>query len=98
MPIITRFAPSPTGKLHLGGARTALFNYVHAKANNGVFKVRIEDTDKSRNITKTSNEIMESLNYLIDEYKRLKKKKEKNKLTSGELETFKKLEQYLGKK
>ena len=40
---------------------------------------------------------MESLNYLIEEYKRLKKKKEKNKLTSGELETFKRLEKYLGK-
>tara|TARA_B100000575_G_scaffold213452_1_gene174232 strand:- start:380 stop:520 length:141 start_codon:yes stop_codon:yes gene_type:complete len=45
-----------------------------------------------------SNKIMKSLNYLVEEYKRLKKKKEKNKLTSGELETFKKLEQYLGKK
>lgn len=64
MPTITRFAPSPTGKLHLGGARTALFNYIHAMANNGVFKVRIEDTDRSRNITKTTNEILESLNWL----------------------------------
>ena len=64
MPTITRFAPSPTGKLHLGGARTALFNYIHAKANNGIFKLRIEDTDKSRNIIKTSNEILESLNWL----------------------------------
>ena len=45
-----------------------------------------------------SKKIIESLNYLIEEYKRLKKKKEKNKLTNGELETFKRLEQYLGKK
>ena len=45
-----------------------------------------------------SKKIMESLNYLIEEYKRLKRKKETNKLTSGELETFKKLEKYLGKK
>ena len=44
-----------------------------------------------------SKKIIESLNYLIEEYKRLKKKKEKNKLTSGELETFKRLEKYLGK-
>ncbi|MFL2661742.1 MAG: glutamate--tRNA ligase [Alphaproteobacteria bacterium] len=64
MPTITRFAPSPTGKLHLGGARTALFNYLHARSNDGTFKIRIEDTDKSRNITQTSNEILESLNWL----------------------------------
>jgi len=44
-----------------------------------------------------SKKIMQSLNYLIQEYKRLKKKKQKNELTDGELETFKKLEQYLGK-
>ena len=44
-----------------------------------------------------SKKIIESLNYLIEEYKRLKKKKEKNKLTSGEIETFKRLEKYLGK-
>ena len=44
-----------------------------------------------------SKKIIESLNYLIEEYKRLKKKKAKNKLTSGELETFKRLEKYLGK-
>tara|TARA_B100000575_G_scaffold161516_1_gene129064 strand:+ start:1076 stop:1222 length:147 start_codon:yes stop_codon:yes gene_type:complete len=44
-----------------------------------------------------SKKIIESLSYLMEEYKRLKKKKQKNKLTSGELETFKKLEQYLGK-
>ena len=44
-----------------------------------------------------SKKIIESLNYLIEEYKRLKKKKEKNKLTSGELETLKRLEKYLGK-
>ena len=64
MPVVTRFAPSPTGKLHLGGARTALFNFLHAKANKGVFKIRIEDTDQSRNIVRTSNEILESLNWL----------------------------------
>ena len=48
MKIITRFAPSPTGYLHIGGVRTALFNYVFAKKNNGTFLVRIEDTDKER--------------------------------------------------
>ena len=44
MTTITRFAPSPTGTLHIGGVRTALFNYVYAKQNNGLFLIRIEDT------------------------------------------------------
>lgn len=48
MTIITRFAPSPTGFLHIGGARTALFNYLFAKHHNGKFLLRIEDTDKTR--------------------------------------------------
>ena len=46
--ITTRFAPSPTGTLHIGGVRTALFNYIHAKQNNGRFLIRIEDTDQVR--------------------------------------------------
>ena len=45
MTTVTRFAPSPTGTLHIGGVRTALFNYVYAKQNKGKFLVRIEDTD-----------------------------------------------------
>lgn len=43
-----RFAPSPTGALHIGGVRTALFNYLFAKKNNGKFFIRIEDTDQTR--------------------------------------------------
>lgn len=46
MSVRVRFAPSPTGLLHLGGARTALFNYLYAKANRGQYILRIEDTDK----------------------------------------------------
>ena len=46
--VVTRFAPSPTGTLHIGGVRTALFNYVYAKQNDGLFLVRIEDTDRER--------------------------------------------------
>ena len=46
--IKTRFAPSPTGYLHIGGLRTALFNYLWAKKNNGQFLLRIEDTDQTR--------------------------------------------------
>jgi len=64
MPIITRFAPSPTGSLHIGGARTALFNYIFAKSNNGIFKIRIEDTDKIRNIVSSVDSIINGLNWL----------------------------------
>ena len=46
--VVTRFAPSPKGYLHIGGVRTALFNYIFAKKNQGKFLVRIEDTDKER--------------------------------------------------
>ena len=46
--VVTRFAPSPTGYLHIGGARTAIFNYLFAKKHSGKFLVRIEDTDKKR--------------------------------------------------
>ena len=48
--IRTRYAPSPTGFLHIGGARSALFGYLFAKANKGSFIVRIEDTDIARNV------------------------------------------------
>ena len=61
---ITRFAPSPTGSLHLGGARTALFNFIFAKSKNGLFKVRIEDTDKIRNTEKSVSSIINGLNWL----------------------------------
>jgi glutamyl-tRNA synthetase (EC 6.1.1.17) len=46
--IVTRFPPSPTGYLHIGGARTALFNYLYARQNGGKFILRIEDTDQAR--------------------------------------------------
>ena len=45
---VTRFAPSPTGTLHIGGVRTALFNYIYAKQNKGKFLIRVEDTDRER--------------------------------------------------
>jgi nondiscriminating glutamyl-tRNA synthetase len=50
MSVRVRYAPSPTGYLHIGNARTALFNYLFAKKNDGVFIVRIEDTDTERNV------------------------------------------------
>ena len=64
MTVITRFAPSPTGALHLGGARTALFNYLHAKKYNGKFRLRIEDTDRNRSTKESSKVITESLQWL----------------------------------
>ena len=62
--IVTRFAPSPTGHLHIGGARSALFNYHFAKKNKGVFLLRIEDTDKSRNTKAALESIINGLNWL----------------------------------
>ena len=47
-PVVTRFAPSPTGFLHIGGARTALFNWLYARRMGGKFLLRIEDTDRAR--------------------------------------------------
>ncbi len=48
MSVVTRFAPSPTGYLHIGGARTALFNWLYARGRGGKFLLRIEDTDRAR--------------------------------------------------
>jgi glutamyl-tRNA synthetase len=59
-----RFAPSPTGPLHIGGVRTALFNYLFAKKNKGVFYLRIEDTDQNRFVPGAEKYIMEALEWL----------------------------------
>ena len=59
-----RFAPSPTGPLHIGGVRTALFNYLFAKKNNGVFYLRIEDTDQNRFVPGAEQYIFEALDWL----------------------------------
>ena len=59
-----RFAPSPTGPLHIGGVRTALFNYLFAKKHNGTFILRIEDTDQNRYVEGAEDYIVESLNWL----------------------------------
>ena len=64
MKIITRFAPSPTGYLHIGGARTALFNYLFAKNKKGDFLIRIEDTDKLRSKEIYEKQIIHTLNWL----------------------------------
>ena len=62
--VITRFAPSPTGKLHIGGARTALFNFLYSKNQKGKFLLRIEDTDKERSKKEFQNQIVSSLKWL----------------------------------
>ena len=59
-----RFAPSPTGYLHIGGARTALFNYLYAKRHGGVFILRIEDTDLERSTPEAVKVILEGMQWL----------------------------------
>jgi glutamyl-tRNA synthetase len=59
-----RFAPSPTGYLHIGGARTALFNWLFAKQNKGQFLLRIEDTDLERSKAEYVNQITDALSWL----------------------------------
>ncbi len=64
MTVVTRFAPSPTGFLHIGGARTALFNRLYAKHHNGRFLLRVEDTDKKRSTQEAIDAIYEALIWL----------------------------------
>src|SRR3712207_9269073 len=59
-----RFAPSPTGYLHVGGARTALFNWLYARKNGGHFLLRIEDTDKARSTEESTRAIFEGMQWL----------------------------------
>ena len=66
---IVRFAPSPTGQLHIGGVRTALFNYAFAKKHGGTFLIRIEDTDKERSKDEYAVQILDSLKWLGLEFK-----------------------------
>lgn len=64
MTVTTRFAPSPTGMLHIGGARTALFNLLFARRHNGNFLLRIEDTDKARSTSEARQAILDGLGWL----------------------------------
>ncbi len=66
--VATRFAPSPTGPLHIGGVRTALFNWLFSKKNQGKFYLRIEDTDKERSKDEFKNQIIQSLKWIGIEY------------------------------
>ena len=64
MSVRVRFAPSPTGPLHMGGVRTALFNYLFAEANGGKFILRIEDTDQNRYVPGAEDYIKEALEWV----------------------------------
>jgi glutamyl-tRNA synthetase len=64
MTVVTRFAPSPTGFLHIGGARTALFNWLYAKHHGGTFRLRIEDTDRQRSTKEAIEAIIDGLQWL----------------------------------
>lgn len=64
MKVVTRFAPSPTGFMHVGGVRTALFAWLHARKHDGTFILRIEDTDKAREVEGSIEHIIESLRWL----------------------------------
>ncbi len=66
--VITRFAPPPTGYFHIGSARTALFNYLFAKKNNGVLVLRIEDTDKERSKKVFEKDIIDNLELIITKF------------------------------
>ena len=68
MTIKTRFAPSPTGSLHIGGVRTALFSWLYAKHNKGKFILRIEDTDRERSTEKSTKIILDGINWLGLDY------------------------------
>jgi glutamyl-tRNA synthetase len=62
--IVTRFAPSPTGYLHIGGARTALFNWLYARHSGGKFILRIEDTDQERSTPESVQAILDGMSWL----------------------------------
>ncbi|MEM7075899.1 MAG: glutamate--tRNA ligase [Pseudomonadota bacterium] len=64
LPVVTRFAPSPTGFLHIGGARTALFNWLYARSRGGRFLLRIEDTDRARSTPEATRAILDGLAWL----------------------------------
>ena len=62
--VVTRFAPSPTGALHIGGARTALFNWLYARGRGGKFLLRIEDTDRERSTPEATQAILDGMAWL----------------------------------
>lgn len=80
--VVTRFAPSPTGNLHIGGFRTALFNYLYAKHNNGELILRIEDTDKERSKPEYEKNILDGLDWLGLKFDKIYKQSERGDIHS----------------
>ena len=85
MEIVTRMAPSPTGKFHIGSARTALFSYLYAKNNNGKFILRIEDTDKERSKKEYEENIIESFKWLGLNYEEFYRQSERTEIYKEQL-------------
>lgn len=85
MEIVTRMAPSPTGKFHIGSARTALFSYLYAKNNNGKFILRIEDTDKERSKKEYEDNIVESFKWLGLNYEEFYRQSERTEIYKEQL-------------
>ncbi len=85
-PVVTRMAPSPTGHLHIGTARTTLFNYLYAKRHGGTFILRIEDTDKERSKKEYEEEIIEGLTWLGITWDALYRQSERTAIYRGYLE------------
>ena len=84
--VITRFAPSPTGPIHLGGVRTALFNYLFAKQNGGEMVLRIEDTDPERSKAEYEKDIIDGLNWLGIRYGKFYRQSERKDIYKKYLE------------
>ncbi len=78
--VVTRFAPSPTGFLHVGGARTALYNYLFARQNGGKFILRIEDTDKERSKKEYEKDILDGLEWLNLNYDEIYRQSERTEI------------------
>lgn len=81
--VVTRFAPSPTGYLHAGSYRTALFSWIYAKQNGGKFILRIEDTDKERSKKEYEDNIVDSLNWLGLDYDEFYRQSERTEIYRG---------------
>ena len=84
--VVTRFAPSPTGLLHLGNYRTAVFSYFYARQNGGKFVLRIEDTDKERSKKEYEDNILESLTWLGIKHDEFYRQSERSDIYKGYLE------------
>ncbi len=86
--IVTRFAPSPTGFLHVGGARTALYNYLFARQNAGKFILRIEDTDKERSKKEYEDDILKGLKWLGLGYDEIYRQSERTEIYKKHLKNL----------